>query len=155
MTTCRCAAACIMALKDCSIRVCANSFLSKVSSHRARLQKIATGVSNTAILLLNCHHTLKRRRVREKVIELCLLLIDYCSDVDMKQHLLQKLQQRLLDETDIRVIMMLIEPNRFKTFCIRIDSLAKSHQQQHRDAMHAYVVFFLHKAPLQQRAKYP
>ena len=61
----------------------------------------------------------------------------------MKLHVLQQLQQRLLDETDIRVIIMLIEPNRFKTFCIRIDSLAKSHQQQHRDAMHAYVRIWL------------
>ena len=52
-------------------------------------------------------------------------------------HVLQQLQQRLLDETDARVIAMMIEPNRFKTFCIRIDSLAKHHQQKHHDAMHS------------------
>jgi hypothetical protein len=89
--------------------------------------------------LLQSPHAWYFRRVREKAIELCLLLIDHCSDDDMKLHLLQQLQQRLLEETDVRVITMLTEPNRFKTFCIRIDSLAKSHQQQHRDAMHAYV----------------
>ena len=79
------------------------------------------------------------RRVREKSVELCLLLIDHCRDEDMKLDVLQQLQQRLLDETDARVIIMLIEPNRFKTFCIRIDSLAKCHQRQHHDAMHACV----------------
>ncbi len=75
--------------------------------------------------------------MREKTIELCLLLVDYCSDDGMKLHVLQQLQQRLLDETDARVLAMIIEPNRFKTFCIRIDSLAKHHHHQHNDAMHA------------------
>jgi hypothetical protein len=82
-------------------------------------------------------HARQYRRVREKAVELCLLLIDHCSDENMKLHVLQQLQQRLLDETDARVIAMMIEPNRFKTFCIRIDALAKRHQQQHHDAMHA------------------
>ena len=81
--------------------------------------------------------------MREKAIELCLLLIDHC-DENMKLHVLQQLQQRLLDETDARVVIMLIEPNRFKTFCIRIDSLAKCHQQQHYDAMHrCYLALFI------------
>lgn len=75
--------------------------------------------------------------MREKAIELCLLLIDQCHDENMKLHVCQQLQQRLLDETDARVTIMLIEPNRFKTFCIRIDSLAKYHQQKHHDAMHS------------------
>ena len=82
-------------------------------------------------------HAQKCRRVREKAIELCLLLIDQCQDENMKLHVCQQLQQRLLDETDARVTIMLIEPNRFKTFCIRIDSLAKHHQQKHHDAMHS------------------
>jgi hypothetical protein len=37
---------------------------------------------------------------------------------------------------------MLVEPNRFKTFCIRIDSLAKQQQQQHSRSMHAYALLF-------------
>lgn len=89
------------------------------------------------LCILCVSHLRQHRRVREKAVELCLLLIDHCSDENMKLHVLQQLQQRLLDETDARVIAMMIEPNRFKTFCIRIDVLSRRHQQQHHDAMHA------------------